>query len=466
MNECFAQNRVPGPWLVARVAMIFEKGDPALSENYRPVCLTSVAYRIYASLLKQRLLDAGLDDRLWKSQYGFRRGRSTEDAIYIARRHIELACARRQGKVSLLALDWRRAFDSISVPSLLDSLRRFGLPEKITQVVASLMLERRFFVEDCGATSEPRSQKSGISQGCTLSPLLFIIMMSALMHDAVSLLSPSAAQAYSQGNLADLAYADDTLLIGASSEHVQEFLSAVAQAGQRYGLELHPDKLQLLQIHGRGKIITDSGTEVTAVSSLVYLGATLAADGRMGSELSRRIGAAKADFRTLQKVWGHSDLTLSRKLEIYAALVESKLFYGLTAGCFSVAELRRLDGFQARCLRSILKIPPSFISRVPNSIVRERAQSETASQKLLKRQLVLLGKVMRASLDGTLQQVSFIPGTTQPATARYVRRVGRPRKEWIPQLMPEAYRIAGGMQQLEVAVMDSVRWKSLVRSAF
>ena len=88
---------------------------PAVSGNYRPICLTMVAYRIYASMIRQRLLDVGMDGRLWESQFGFQKHRSTEDAIYLARRHMELACARRSGQTSLLALDWAKAFDSVHV---------------------------------------------------------------------------------------------------------------------------------------------------------------------------------------------------------------------------------------------------------------------------------------------------------------------------------------------------------------
>ena len=45
----------------ARAAMIFERVDPALMKNYGPICKTSVAYRLFASMVKQRLLNAGLD---------------------------------------------------------------------------------------------------------------------------------------------------------------------------------------------------------------------------------------------------------------------------------------------------------------------------------------------------------------------------------------------------------------------
>ena len=149
-------------------------------------------YKIFASMLKQRTLDAGADGRLWSSQFGFRAKRCTEDAIYVARRRIELACAQRGGSITLLALDWQKAFDRVNVQSLLWALRRFGLPKSIINMVSGLMLDRQFFVEDLGIAPSTSSQRSSISQGCTLSMLLFIILMTVMMQDAVVLLSPQA----------------------------------------------------------------------------------------------------------------------------------------------------------------------------------------------------------------------------------------------------------------------------------
>ena len=116
------------------------------------MCLTIVAYQIFASMLKQRLLDAGLDRRLWHSQHGFRAKRSTEDAIFVARRHVELAYAQKDGSLSFLALDWRKAFDSVHVDRLLSTLRRFGFPTKYVNVISNIMARRKFFVE---RTSRP-----------------------------------------------------------------------------------------------------------------------------------------------------------------------------------------------------------------------------------------------------------------------------------------------------------------------
>ena len=128
-------------------------------------------------ILLRRLLDAGADERLWASQFGFRPGRNTEQALHCARRAIDLAVALRNGSVHLLALDWQKAFDSISPSSLVRALRRFGVPQHFLDIVQSIYTDRKFFVHECGINSENASQHSGVCQGCPLSPFLFGIVM-------------------------------------------------------------------------------------------------------------------------------------------------------------------------------------------------------------------------------------------------------------------------------------------------
>ena len=414
-------------------------------------------------MLQQRLLDAGVEQRLWQTQFGFRKKRSTADAIHIARRRIELACAQRQGQLSLLALDWRKAFDCINVQSMLEALRRFGLPGSFVAMVAAVMHERRFLVKDFGASSCQRRQLSGISQGCTLSPLLFIIAMSALMEDAVKLLSPAARQAYDQGDLADLAYADDTMLLGVSPVHLAEFLQAVATAGERFGMELHNGKLQLICIRCNQLVTKPNGEPLAPQQQMQYLGTTLSEDGRISSELSRRIGQARSEFRSLCKVWNHSTSSVNRKLRVFDGLVQSKFLYGLATCCFKVAEQRRINGFQAKCIRQILGIAPSFFSRVSNVEVLRRVHMRSATELLAQQQLMMLGKVLRAPAGSALHHTSLIPGTLQPATSRYVRRRGRPHKEWITTVLPEAFKRKQSHECLYELASDGSTWKMFVQ---
>ena len=459
-NLCLSNTKFPSSWQQARIALIFKKGDPARCENYRPNNLLAVGYKIVACILKQRLLDAGVDALLWPSQYGFRRGRSTCDAIFVARRRIEAANAHRNGGLSMLALDWRRAFDSLHVQCLLDALRRFGLPMSFISIIRSILEGRQFWVKDGSSESSLRNQLSGVSQGCTLSPLLFIMVMSVIMHDAVGMLSPPAREAYRKGALADIVYADDTLLLSVSPKFLQEYLSCVTAAGQLYGLELHSGKLQLLSIRCHTSLRCSDGTDVTATDKMEYLGTCLDSEGSMQSEVCRRLGAAKSLFRTLSKVWASSTLTCKAKLRIFDCLVASKLVYGLQAGCCNVACRRRLDGFQASCLRRVLKILPSFLSRISNKeILRMAGSPKPLSKLVLERQLVLLGKVLRTPEDQPLRSCVFAVGAT-PIVCYYVRRVGRPRVEWAPVLLDEARRRLGGALSIIQNAEDAKMWRS------
>ena len=148
-------------------------------------------------------------------------------------------------------------------------------------------------------------------------------------------------------------------------------------------------------------------------------------------------------------------------MELYRSLVESRLMYGLVSCCFTVADLRRLDGFQARCLRKVVGVAPSFISRVSNKEVLRIAGHVKASEVLADQQVKLLGKVLRAETTSQLHKSAFVPGTDQPAASRYVRRVGRPRREWVTTIAAEAHCRAP--QDLFKLAQDSHRWQEATK---
>ena len=247
------------------------------------------------------------------------------------------------------------------------------------------------------------------------------------------------------------------------SEHLQEYLAAVASAGQRFGMELHYGKLQLICIGGARPVVKPNGEILQPIHEMQYLGTVLTECGQVNSELSRRIGQAKGEFTSLCKVWKHSALSTKRKLHIFQALVLSKLLYGIAACCFSAAQHRRVNGFQAKCLRSILGIRPAFWSRVSNAEVLRRAGVKPATTILVEQQLTQLGKVLRAPKESALHSTTLTAGTLQPATDFYVRRRGRPRKEWAKSVLQEAHcRNRNGEDLYDVA-SDKRTWMRLVK---
>ena len=101
----------------------------------------------------------------------------------------------------------------------------------------------------------------------------------------------------------------------------------------------------MLPVRCEAHIPKPDGGHVEQKDSIVYLGSVLSAAGTVDSELSRRLGAARAEFEKLARLWSHAALPARLKIRMFEACVLSKLLYSL-----HTAWLKKLDAFQTRCL--------------------------------------------------------------------------------------------------------------------
>ena len=101
------------------------------------------------------------------------------------------------------------------------------------------------------STSDEQMQSSGISQGCPLSPFLFVAIMSVVVHDTSLNLSGAALEQMGRSDLDVILHAEDTLLTGSDGGSLQELLDNIAQTGALYGMELHWPKFQFISIGKR-----------------------------------------------------------------------------------------------------------------------------------------------------------------------------------------------------------------------
>lgn len=275
------------------------------------------------------------------------------------------------------------------------------------KMISVIYSQRTFNIKDPCGNSDTHPQAAGIAQGCPLSPYLFIIAMTALMHEVDEKIETQFPKEdhFICNLLRDLLYADDTLLISSDIDQLQTHFNAVIEVGKRYGLELNFDKTFLLSIRGEGNITNPNGAHLKKISQAMYLGGLLSSDGRAKTEISRRIGEAKQSLQKLEKVWKHANITRKRKKEIHDSCIISKLLYGLESLTLLQIDHQRLDGFYARCLRRIWNIKPAFISRVSNAAVYEVSEANYLSDMIKYRQLSLLGRIACDSNENLVRQL-------------------------------------------------------------
>ena len=67
---------------------------------------------------------------------------------------------------------------------------------------------------------------------------------------------------------------------------------------------------------GSYRLLAPDGSVIGPAEVMTYLGAAIYADGRIKSELNRRLGAAWAEFFKLSRLWKHTSLGRARKIQI------------------------------------------------------------------------------------------------------------------------------------------------------
>ena len=103
--------------------------------------------------------------------------------------------------------------------------------------------------------------------------------------------------------MSELMYADYTLLMSVLVERLDGFLSAVKASGANFGLALHGDKIQLVNIRCGDDVRREDRTRVRASEVITYLCCIVSAHGWLEKELGLRLGLAHSDLQALSKVW-------------------------------------------------------------------------------------------------------------------------------------------------------------------
>ena len=114
--------------------------------------------------------------------------------------------------------------------------------------------------------------------------------------------------------------------------------------------------------------------------------------------------------------------------------------------------------------REIIGVKPAFISRVSNADVLARAGHRAASALVYKCRLQLFGRVLRSPASSPLRQACFIGGTLFPATERFVRRVGRPSKEWVRESLADVCSLFGSVDAASQLASNKEEWNMALQN--
>ncbi|CAG9121819.1 unnamed protein product [Plutella xylostella] len=132
-NSVILEGTSPEAWSRSVVTLFFKKGNKALLKNYRPIALLSHVYKLFSRVITNRL-EQRLDDFQPPEQAGFRKGYSTIDHIHTLRQVIQKT-EEYNLPLCLAFVDYEKAFDSIELWAMLQSLQRCHIDYRYIEVL-------------------------------------------------------------------------------------------------------------------------------------------------------------------------------------------------------------------------------------------------------------------------------------------------------------------------------------------
>jgi len=477
-QSCWESETLPQEFKDATIVHIYKrKGNKRSCDNHRGISLLSIAGKILARVLLNRLLKHLEQGHLPESQCGFRAGRGTTDMVFAARQLQEKSMEQHQD-LYMTFVDLTKAFDTVSREGLWKIMSKFGCPDRFVTIVKQFHDGMMARVLDDGSASDPFQVTNGVKQGCVLAPTLFSLMFSAMLMDAFRESSPGIPIRYrSDGKLfnlrrlqavtkvketviRDLLFADDCALNAATEQEMQQEMDSFSSACDNFGLTISTKKTEVMHQPAPGKSyhepnITVKGQRLQAVEHFTYLGSTLSRSANIDAEVSNRIAKASSAFGRLRKnVWERRGISQRTKIKVYSAVVLTTLLYGCETWTIYRRHEKQLQQFHLRCLRSILNI--KWQDKIPDTEVLERAELPSVITTMRKAQTRWAGHVTRMDDSRIPKQLFY--GELQHGE----RRVGGQRKRYKDSLKAYLKDFNIEVNTWETAASDRSTWRSLI----
>lgn len=186
-NQIWITGDFPSIWRVAVVLPIPKPGKDHLhATNYRPISLTSCLCKVLEKMVNVRLmwfLENG--HFLSPVQYGFRKMRSTTDALLSLESSVCEAFAKDHHQVTVF-FDLEKAYDMAWCHGILLTLFEFGLRGRLPVFIQRFLSNRRIQVRVGSVLSDMCPLEDGVPQGSVLSVTLFAVAI----NDVIGVLPP------------------------------------------------------------------------------------------------------------------------------------------------------------------------------------------------------------------------------------------------------------------------------------
>ena len=283
MNVCITTPGKLPDWIVKGKTTLLPKSQKTNdASQFRPItCLTNM-WKCLTGILGEKITSFMVSNNMLatEQQGAIKKSYGTQTQLLI-NKHILADAARRKRNLSMLYIDYSKAYDSVPHTWIRDSLAAYKISPIIIEFICSSMLMWKVdlslhYEGGCVTVEEVRFMR-GIFQGDSLSPLIFIIALNPL-----SLIINRRCTGYKIGDIriSHLWYMDDLKGFTDSFENLCKMANLIETMSNDIGMEFGLSKCKCVNIVGGkhqkvGSIKLQSGgimEELNEDESYKYLG--------------------------------------------------------------------------------------------------------------------------------------------------------------------------------------------------
>ena len=301
--------------------------------NWRPISLTNTDYKVLAKLLANRLTTV-ITSIISPDQVGFIKGRNISTIIRLVDDTIDLLNS--SGKSgAILAVDYRRAFDSISQEYTLWAFKKFGFGDNFMKWVGVLFNNIESSINYQGWISESFRVDSGVRQGCPFSPLAFILGLEILAikirsNEGINgiILPTPNMNANITLALKIALYADDITLFLNNKNDMEKSIAIIKSFSVFSLLEINENKSELMKIGNVDE--QDWGGNIRVTEKLKILGIYFKNNTSASLIEENWVNRIKK-IENLIALWTKRNLSITGKICIIKTFLLSQLVYIIQA---------------------------------------------------------------------------------------------------------------------------------------
>jgi hypothetical protein len=218
---------------------------------------------------------------------------------------------------AILFLDISNAFGNLDLQNLYTILEGYHVDKNFINYLKEFYSKFEYYVDTAGIKTETFKWKNGLVQGCSMSPLLFVIALNYILKYIDDEFKDTHGYDFGSVKILLTAFVDDICIICKNAESAEIVYNKLNELLKMLGLPINKSKSAIMTVNDYSPMNSELAN-IQKVNSYKYLGEYITNDGTCTESYIQFLIGISRKLKTLDL---KTKMTNSDKLEIFNKII-------------------------------------------------------------------------------------------------------------------------------------------------